>query len=502
MTPYTALFVASVAAARTMTVKVDRRVLPRDTLPSIPGASGFAIDVPLSNFRDLQYMGAVKVGTPPQEFSVVYDTGSSDLWVTGAECFHCSGKRRFYAFNSTTFDRGCGVCGIDQVLDNYGSGPVEGYIFEDRVTLGDVTSDSNVRMGYVFAMGEQQTNLQDEGIMGLGFDALASYSVPSPLDTILKQEGIELSYAFYLKSTSEQSLITFGGYDPDLLGSESFESVKVLPTQVRGGEVLTYWTIEMQEISIGSASYHSPSTTTIVDTGTSLIYVDPNFLQDVIKNLINSEASRYCRQGRGIFLCPEDVDVSKFPDLEFRFARYGNPGNDTVVTLSGEDYFIDVQSDSGVSFKRLGLEGTRNIVILGDVFLRKTYTLFDKTNLKISFSGASVSPSKNYDKPRKSPIVFIVVLIVIAGLAAIFGIAMLTRQWWSRIPGNASISRRPRQTGGYRLGGSANPSQSGGGVGYRLGGNSGQEMGDPAANNTPSISSQRPGYSLVNNEDM
>eukprot|EP00954_Amorphochlora_amoebiformis_P027235 1384252-Amorphochlora_amoeboformis.AAC.1 len=51
MTPYTALFVASVAAARTMTVKVDRRVLPRDTLPSIPGASGFAIDVPLSNFR-------------------------------------------------------------------------------------------------------------------------------------------------------------------------------------------------------------------------------------------------------------------------------------------------------------------------------------------------------------------------------------------------------------------------------------------------------------------
>lgn len=61
--------------------------------------------LPLLNYLDMAYYGEITLGTPPQTFSVMFDTSSADFWVPSirCNCRDCQGKRKYDSARSCTY---------------------------------------------------------------------------------------------------------------------------------------------------------------------------------------------------------------------------------------------------------------------------------------------------------------------------------------------------------------------------------------------------------------
>ncbi|KAJ6575374.1 acid protease [Mycena capillaripes] len=125
------------------------------------------------NGTDLQYFGNISIGTPPQHFTVVFDTGSPFLVVPGTACGSaCRTQRQFNSSASSTF--------VDQHSSStitFGTGvgvtPVNGSNWElhlsavtDTVSVAGLTVNST---DLFLITNETATFLDDpfDGIMGL-----------------------------------------------------------------------------------------------------------------------------------------------------------------------------------------------------------------------------------------------------------------------------------------------------------------------------------------------
>ncbi|OWK17341.1 hypothetical protein Celaphus_00013425, partial [Cervus elaphus hippelaphus] len=144
------------------------------------------------------YMGNITIGTPPQEFQVVFDTASSDLWVPSVFCTSptCVSHVMFRHLESSTFRPIRKTFSIE-----YGSGRMKGVVAHDTVRIGDLVSTDQQFGLSVAEYGFE--GIPFDGVLGLNYPNL-SFTGGIPIFDNLKNHGAisEPVFAFYLSNIS------------------------------------------------------------------------------------------------------------------------------------------------------------------------------------------------------------------------------------------------------------------------------------------------------------
>lgn len=321
----------------------------------------------ISNFQNSQYYGIIKVGTPGQEFRVIFDTGSSNVWIPSSACILRCGipflkklkKNKFSKASSSSF-----TGSKDKFAIQYGSGPVSGEFGEDAVSVQSISVPKQ-KLGVITdatGLGAAYMAGQFDGILGLGFSSLSVGKVSTFLDNAMQLNLLdEPVFGFYL-GDNEDGELTLGGVDKTKISGE-FTKVKLLSA--------SYWEITLD--SVDTTSNIATKTTAIVDSGTSLI-TGPS---KEINKLAKSVGAWRLPTGQHIINCNK---VDTMPDVSFTIGgkKYSLTGKDTVMKSGKMCLF---------AFMGLDLKGEKTPDwILGDVFMRKYYTMFDLKNEEVGFA--------------------------------------------------------------------------------------------------------------------
>jgi len=331
---------------------------------SPPNASQGSDPVPISDFSNAQFFGPIKVGG--QSFNVIFDTGSSNTWVPGQSCgfFTCWLHPRYDETKSSSFEKDGRKYSV-----MYGSGPVEGIFAKDTITLGDVdvkgqpfAEVSKVSFGplnIAFAAGKF------DGLLGLGFKSISQYEIPTPFEAMIDQKLIdEPVFAFYLQQDpSQMGELIFGGIDT---AHYTGELVDVPLTHE------TYWQVGLDSMKFGSQVITSAAKA-IIDSGTSLLAGPEEQV-----NILAREAGAQSLMGKEFI-----IDCGKKASLpDFKVTMGGKE-----FSLSPEDYVLSVSGQCLFAFMGIDVPPPRGpLWIMGDVFMRKYYSVFDYGNKKMRFA--------------------------------------------------------------------------------------------------------------------
>ncbi|XP_057583139.1 pregnancy-associated glycoprotein 2-like [Hippopotamus amphibius kiboko] len=319
---------------------------------------------PLRNYQDVIYVGTITIRTPFQEFRVIFDTGSSDLWVHSIYCssISCRAYKLFNPRLSTSCRRS------DWPIDiKYNSGRIVGILGYDIVRIGSL-----VNTVQAFGMSKKQTGLNRktfDGILGLGFPSLAILGTTPVFDN-LKRRGIisDPVFAFYLSTRKQNgSMLMFGGVDHRYHKGE----LKWIPVPQ-----ILYWQMTMNHIIMnGTVVGCFRGCQAILDTGTALL-AGPTRVVTTIHKLIN--AKHACKE----YQVPCN-SIRSLPTI--------------IFTINGNNYPVPTEtyiwkSPLGNCFSNFqgGTEkwAKSESWVLGNIFMRLYFSVFDRGNRRIGLAPA------------------------------------------------------------------------------------------------------------------
>jgi len=328
----------------------------------------------MNDYEDLEYVGNITIGTPPQPFAVILDTGSSNLWIPDKTCKTCvKAKKDLYDSSaSSTYKANGQHWEVD-----YGDGSsASGILGVDTVTIGDTTNSLAIPMT-TFGQATKENSIMVEdpsfdGILGLAFTSLAVDNVIPPVINAINQGLLDQPiFMVWLEERGDVDntpggYITYGGLDTTHCGA-------VIAYQPLSSA--TYFQFKIDGVSSGSYS-STKGWQVISDTGTSFL----GGPDGVIAGLAKAAGATLNAQDETYYIdCKANA-----PDLTITIGGkpYAiNAKNMIVDAGNGQCYWAAFQMGGG-----FGLDW-----ILGDPFIRQFCNVYDLGNKRIGFAPSTMS---------------------------------------------------------------------------------------------------------------
>jgi len=237
----------------------------------------------------------------------------------------------------------------------YGSGALGGTVSQDVASLGEATS-KQMKFAEVTSVDGIPFYASDLcGILGLAYDTISVDKLPTFLDS---SDVTDKSFSFYLHDNPDKSFMTIPGYEQTVMDGE-FQFHNVIEER--------YYSLKLSTITKGTTKIDASQYKAVIDSGTSVL-VGP---QDFINKIID-----------GITVDPTCAGIESLPDITLTI-------DTTDYVLTYNEYVLKVtefgQTECVLAIMGQPFPAGFNYFILGDAFMRKYYTYFDKKNNRVGF---------------------------------------------------------------------------------------------------------------------
>ncbi|KAH7689228.1 Aspartic peptidase A1 family protein [Dioscorea alata] len=357
------------------------------TLPSSPIAASKIPAHTGNSFSTGNYIITISFGTPEQELTVIFDTGSDVTWIQCQPCStSCYSQQEplFDPSQSTTFssvscsDPACSQLYSPDCSNNtcvytvkYGDkSHTSGLYSKDTLTL----SPSDTLTGFFFGCGENNSDGFGKvaGLLGLGRGLMSLISQSNT-----KYNGV---FSYCLPSTSSSTgYLTFGGGG----APANLKNTKMLTDS----SMATFYFLGLQSISVdGTQLSISPTVFsnvgTIIDSGTVISRL-PQEAYSSLRDAFRQKMSNY-PEAQGDNLLDTCYDLSSYetveiPTVSLEFA------DGLVLDLDASEilFFLNGRSQACLGFA--GNEDASDVGIIGNTQQRKFSVVYDVPNQVIGF---------------------------------------------------------------------------------------------------------------------
>uniref|UniRef100_A0A914WXS4 Peptidase A1 domain-containing protein n=1 Tax=Plectus sambesii TaxID=2011161 RepID=A0A914WXS4_9BILA len=338
---------------------------------------------PMNDYVDVVYIGNITLGNPQQQFTVVLDTGSSNLWVADKTCGSvkrakasngediskaaCPKKTTFDSSKSTTY-----VADGRKWSIQYETGSTKGFLGQDTACFGGTGTSQlcvpKVIFGQATTIHPIYGNNANDGMLGLAFTSIAADHITPPLIQAINMGLLDQPiFTVWLThrgpvNNVRGGMITYGALDTTNCGN-------VIAYQPLSSA--TWWQFRMNGVSCGSYT-SSQGWEVMSDTGTSYIGAPASVVQQLARQVGATYVSNY--QTYSI-----DCNSPK-PDIVFTIGT-------NSYNLKPENYVVNEGLGfCEFSFFTLNGAGFFPAWILGDPFIRQVCNVYDIGQQRIGFA--------------------------------------------------------------------------------------------------------------------